>query len=259
MRASVLKSLTFIIAAALLCAVDARSVYPRSGLVRKRDVRGSRPRPVVYLAVGDSTGVGVGAERGGYVERLFARVESARPGSRLVNLCASAAATADILKQLGDGAEGRATNVPEGRATLVTVGVGANDLIRGVPAEQFARNFEEIVVRIKERTSAAILLMNIPDLSLAPAVPAYMRESARRHVNAFNERIDDVARRHDLSVVDLYGRSREFAARPEFFSRDGIHPSDAGYEFWARLVWPDVEKVINARRRGVRPKRIKRA
>ena len=186
-----------------------------------------------------------------YVERLFARARRARPGSRLVNLCASAAATADILKRMGDGTEGR--------ATLVTVDVGVNDLIRGVTAEQFARNYEEIIVRLKERTSATILLMNIPDVSLAPAVPAYMRESARRHVNAFNERIDDVARRHDLFVIDLYGRSREFAARPEFFSRDGIHPSDAGYEFWARLVWPDVEKAINTRRRGVRPKRINRA
>jgi lysophospholipase L1-like esterase len=252
MRASVLKTLALVVAAALLCAVDARSVYPRPGLVRKKDARGDRRRPIVYLAVGDSTGVGVGAERGGYVARLFARVERARPGSRLVNLCASAAATADVLKQMGD-------DVPAGRATLVTVGVGANDLIRGVTAEQFARNYEEIVVRLKERTSAAVLLMNIPDLSLAPAVPAYMRESARRHVNAFNERIDDVARRHGLSVIDLYGRSREFAARQEFFSRDGIHPSDAGYEFWARLVWPDVERAINARRRGPRPKRIKRA
>ncbi len=175
----------------------------------------------------------------------------ARPGSRLINLCASAAATADILKQLGDA--------DEARATLVTVGIGANDLIRGVTAEQFARNYEEMIARLKERTGASILLMNIPDVSLAPAVPAYMRESARRHVNAFNERIDDVARRHGLPVIDLYGRSREFAARPEFFSRDGIHPSDAGYEFWARLVWPDVEKAINARRRGPRPKRINRA
>lgn len=251
MRASVLKSLAFVIASALLCAFDARPVRPHSGLVRKRDARGAKRGPVVYLALGDSTGVGVGAERGGYVERLFARVASARPGSRLINFSASAAATADILKQMGD--------VPGGRATLVTVGIGANDLIRGVTAEQFARNYEEMVVRLEERTSATILLMNIPNVSLAPAVPAYMRETARRHVNAFNERIDDVARRHGLSVIDLYGRSRKFAARPEFFSRDGIHPSDAGYEFWAQLAWPDVGKAINARRRGVRPKRINRA
>lgn len=258
MRAKIRKSLTLVIAAACVAAtlprsVEARPAPARARVARKSEARGGRTRPVVYLAVGDSTGVGVGAQHGGYVARLFARIERARPGSRLVNLCASALATSDVLERLDRAPEGESAR----GATLVTVGVGANDLIRGVEADTFARNYEEMVVRLKERatgTRARILVMNIPDLSLAPAVPAYLRESARRHVEAFNRRISEIARRHGLVVFDLYARSREFAARPEFFSRDGVHPSDAGYDFWARLVWPEVEKLINPHR-GRPPKK----
>src|SRR5215213_2043326 len=73
---------------------------------------------VIYVALGDSTGVGVGArEGGGYVARLFERVERARPGSRLVNLCVSGATTGDVLRaQVG--------RVGEAGPSLVTVGIG---------------------------------------------------------------------------------------------------------------------------------------
>ena len=202
----------------------------------------AKSRPVVYLALGDSTGVGVGAGHGGYAARLYSRIERERPGSRLVNLCATGAATADLLGV-------QVERAGEARPTLVTVGVGANDLIRGVTAEQFARNFEEVVVGLRRQTDAPVVVMNIPDMSLAPAVPAYMRESARRHIRIFNERIAEVAGRYGLPVVDLFGRSTEFSSHPEFFSSDGLHPSDAGYEYWAGLLWPYAEKMLGERRR----------
>jgi len=207
-----------------------------------------KPRPVVYLALGDSTGVGVGSGNGGYVARLYSRIERGRPGSRLVNLCATGAATADLLGvQVG--------RAGEARPTLVTVGVGANDLIRGVTAEQFARNFEEVVVRLRRQTDAPVVVMNIPDMSLAPAVPAYMRDSVRRHIRVFNERIAEVAGRYGLPVLDLFGQSPEFSSHTEYFSHDGLHPSDAGYDYWAGLLWPYAEKLLGGRTSRARRRR----
>jgi lysophospholipase L1-like esterase len=31
---------------------------------------------------------------------------------------------------------------------------------------------------------------------------------------------------------------------PEYFSSDGFHPSDKGYELWATQMWPTVARVI---------------
>lgn len=198
--------------------------------------------PVVYLALGDSTGAGVGSSNAsGYARRLFLRIKHSRPGSLLVNGCQNGATTQDLLHhQMKD-----LSNI---HPTLITIGVGANDLIRGVKPEDFGRNYESILLRLTGQTKAEIILMNIPDLSLAPAVPSYMRETARRHIIGFNKQIEVIAGRHNVVVVDLYAMTPEFSKHPKFFSGDGIHPSDTGYEFWAKAIWPTVQAALNKQR-----------
>src|SRR5215204_7510499 len=107
--------------------------------------------PIVYVALGDSTGAGVGARKGGYVQRLFNRLVERRPESRLINLCVSGATTADVLR--GQLERGVAMN-PD----LVTVGIGINDIGHGLTLEQFSKNYEEILSTLKEKTSAQIIV-----------------------------------------------------------------------------------------------------
>jgi acyl-CoA thioesterase I len=198
-----------------------------------------RGAPVVYVALGDSTGVGVGASRGGgYVARLFERVERVRPGSRLVNLCVSGATTGDVLKtQVG--------RVGDAQPSLVTVGIGINDLVRMATTEQFARNFERLVTLLRAQTDAPVVVSNLPDISYAPRVPTLLRKEARRRLVRFNERIAVAAARHGLYLADSFEKSAAVVpTHPEFFSPDGFHPSDEGYEFWAFEMWPVVKRAL---------------
>lgn len=199
----------------------------------------SKGEPIVYVALGDSTGVGVGARKGGgYVARLFERIERVRPGSRLVNLCVSGATTGDALRaQVG--------RVGEATPSLVTLGVGINDLVRQATSEQFAHNFEEIVTRLRAQTEAPAVVSNLPDISHAPVVPVFLREEARRRLILFNEHIADAAARHRLHLADTFEKSAAvIPTHPEFFSPDGFHPSDEGYEFWAFEMWPAVKRAL---------------
>ena len=194
---------------------------------------------VVYVALGDSTGVGVGARKGGgYVARLFERMGRVRPGSRLVNLCVSGATTGDLLRaQVG--------RVGDARPALVTVGIGINDLTRQATPEQFAHNLGEIVTRLRAQTAAPVVVSNLPDVSHAPAVPVFLREEARRRLLLFNGCIAGVAARHGLHLADSFEKSAAvIPAHPEFFSPDGFHPSDEGYEYWAFEMWPTVKKAL---------------
>lgn len=195
--------------------------------------------PVVYVALGDSTGVGVGARKGGgYVARLFQRVERLRPGSRLVNLCVSGATSADVLRS-------QAGRVGAEAPTLVTLGVGINDVTRQVEPEQFARNLEEIVGRLRAQTAAPVVVSNLPDVSHAPAVPAFLREEARSRILMFNARVGEAAARHGLFLADSFEKSAAvIPTHPEFFSPDGFHPSEEGYEFWAFEMWPTVKRAL---------------
>ncbi len=194
---------------------------------------------VVYTALGDSTGVGVGArEGGGYVARLFERIRKERPSARLHNFCVSGATTEDLLR-------GQLTPAIATRPTLVTIGIGINDIGHGMPIETFARNYEEIVKRLKAETSAKIVVTNIPDISFAPVVPSSAREETRRHINLFNEKLEAIAKRYELLVVDTYSEThRMIPSHPEFFSEDGFHPSAEGYEYWAEAMWPKVKEAI---------------
>jgi acyl-CoA thioesterase I len=51
-----------------------------------------------------------------------------------------------------------------------------------------------------------------------------------------------------MHLVDLFAASRQFLPhRPDFFCRDGFHPSDAGYEQWAELMLPLIRPLVDRR------------
>ena len=195
---------------------------------------------IVYVALGDSTGAGVGAKDGGYVARLFKKIEERRPGSTLSNVCVSGATTEDLLRdQLQKGV---ALN-PD----LVTVGIGINDIGHGLTLEQFSKNYEEILSTLKDKTHAQIVVANIPDVSSAPRIPSSMKSEYQRQIDQFSQRLEEIANRHGVPVFDVYSITKtELPSHPEYFSNDGFHPSDEGYELWATHMWPTVAKVIGA-------------
>ena len=194
--------------------------------------------PIVYVALGDSTGAGVGARQGGYVARLFKRIEERRPGSSLINLCVSGATTDDVLR--GQLERGVARD-PD----LVTLGIGINDIGHGFTLDQFSKNYEQILTTLKEKTRARIVVTNIPDISSAPVVSGSMRNRYQRQIIEFSRTLGEIAARHGVTVFDIYSiTTQELPSHPEYFSSDGFHPSDAGYELWAETMWPTVAGVI---------------
>ncbi len=195
--------------------------------------------PIVYVALGDSTGSGVGAKNGGYVLRLFNRLVQRRPGSKLTNLCVSGATTDDLVRDQLD--RGTAMN-PD----LVTVGIGINDIGHGLPIDRFARNYEKILTTLREKTHAKIVVTNIPDISSAPRIPTQMRFGYQQQIIKFNQRLEEIAKGQGVTIFDMYTISKdELPLHPEYFSSDGFHPSDRGYELWAEQMWPTLAKVID--------------
>jgi len=211
---------------------------PKQGNVNNRSPMKSGP--IVYVALGDSTGVGQGASNGGYVDRLFRKLEVQRPGSRLLNLCVSGATTIDVVREQLD--EGIAA-----KPDLVTLGVGINDIGHGLSLQGFARNYQSILDRLKKEPHAVVIVTNIPDISSAPRIPSAMRDEYQRTIDQFNQKLQEIATTSAVIVFDIYTITREqLPAHPEFFSADGFHPSDAGYEMWAEQMWPTLLKMIGS-------------
>jgi lysophospholipase L1-like esterase len=192
---------------------------------------------IIYAALGDSTGTGLGARNGGYVELLFTRIQQVRPGSRLVNLSTAWATSADVLKsQMG--------KVAESHPTLVTVGIGINDVLQGVGEQEFEQNYEKIISQL-DKIKTVTVIVNLADLSVAPMLLRSPGSGTELRIRSFNQCITRVATRHNLKLVDLYNATKDILrVHPELFSADGLHPSDAGYKLWADTMWPLIKQAI---------------
>jgi acyl-CoA thioesterase-1 len=238
--AFVMALITLIIMGGLLCVVVyVKLINPPHGKMSDDIRMTEKKEAIIYAALGDSTGVGVGArEGGGYPARLLKRINEVRPGSKLTNVCVSGATTDDVLR-------GQIEPALASRPTLITLGIGINDVGHGMSVERFAQNYETIITRL-EAARATIVVTNIPDVSLAPVASSMAgRDEYLRRITLFNERISDIASRHGLLMVDAFNATRDAIPRsPDFFSEDGFHPSDKGYEYWAETMWPTIKKVL---------------
>ncbi|ATB31767.1 SGNH/GDSL hydrolase family protein [Melittangium boletus] len=187
-----------------------------------------------YVALGDSSGVGVGGRQGGYVEHLFQRLRRTRDGVGLLNLAVSGATSATVLS-------GQLARAQRASPHVVTLGVGINDLWRGVTPGQFESHMDQLAHGLVA-TGARVVVSNLPDMSLAPVA----RLAANflplplivERIGAFNQALERVISRHGLHPVDLHTPSRVELPTGDFFSADGFHPSDAGYQRMAEHFWP---------------------
>jgi lysophospholipase L1-like esterase len=199
-----------------------------------------------YVALGDSTGLGVGDQAdGGYPERLFRRLKLAGINAGILNLAQSGATTSDVLQW-------QVQKAVSTRPALITVAIGANDLWRMVPLGTFEMNLKRIASAL-EPTESEIVVSNLVDLTHAPIAQLVdlalriPRALFARRVQEMNDRLNALGRRPRFTVVDVFSiTSRELPSHPEYFGPDGFHPSRAGYDRWAELMWPAVERVADA-------------
>ena len=196
---------------------------------------------VVYVALGDSTVEGIGASSADatYVSRVHARLRAHYPRAVVHNLGVGGATSADVLG-------GQVDRAVELAPHLVTLSVGPNDVTGRVSAEAYGRNVDAILTRLREKTRAVVVVNSLPDLAVTPRFRRSPMATRVGHLSVeFNEvlarRVDD----HGFVLVDLYHPSQtEVPAHPELVSRDGYHPSDAGYARWAELLWSGIEPRI---------------
>ena len=225
--------------AVVLIAGIGRSAFADQGHARRLPKNGTRG--LTYVALGDSTVYGIGAnvpERN-YVSRLYERLRSVYPEARMINLGVGGATGADVV----NGQLGRAVAL---RPDLVTLSIGPNDITKGRDVGEYERDIETVLRTLLGETAAVLVVNLIPDLTVTPRFRG--REEAAevgRRVALFNEALGRQARAYGVEVVDLFMPSRQEVPRsPELIAADGYHPSDQGYARWAELMWWGVESRI---------------
>jgi lysophospholipase L1-like esterase len=203
----------------------------------------TRQPSVVYVALGASDAVGIGAadpNTQGYVPRLIARLPA---DAESVNLGISGET---LHKALVEELPGALSKHP----TLVTVWLAANDFRDCAALGAYTADLNTLLDRLKSGTKAQVFVANLPDMSLLPAMQPAADGSVGCYQNAtrssihaltqqWNAAIDGSIAKHGDTLVDLF--SSDLASHPDYIYSDGFHPTSAGYARLADLFWAQIQ------------------
>jgi lysophospholipase L1-like esterase len=204
-----------------------------SACARETTVARSEPRPLTYVAIGASDSAGVGANQPDQESWPAVLQRKLPSGSKLVNLGVSGSLLHQAIDQ-------QLPVALDSDPDLVTVWLAVNDYAARVPLDRYAADLDLLLAELRAKTGAAVLVGNVPDLSALPSASRF----DLKDVDRWNAAIDETARRHDVTLVDLRATWREVKEHPEYISSDGFHPSTVGYQKLADLFYASAATTL---------------
>jgi len=186
------------------------------------------PIPERFLALGDSFTIGTGTTPDRSFPAVLARLwtESGR-SVVLSNPAVNGYTTDDLI-------DAELPLVVSFRPTLVTLLIGANDIVQGSSDDRYRRQLRSIHERVRaDAPDARVIALPQPDWSLSPAGSGFGDLAAiARKIERFNEIARDEADRARAVWIDLFPLMRD-QGRRKMFASDGLHPSAESYAEWA--------------------------
>lgn len=138
---------------------------------------------------------------------------------------------------------GLASDRPTGRYDIVTLLIGVNNQYRGRTRDEYDAELRALLARATafagDRPSR-VFVVSIPDWGVTPFAAGRDVGRIAAEIDAFNDVKRAAAARAGAQFVDITAISRRAAAEPALLAADGLHPSGAMYEEWARLMLPRV-------------------
>jgi len=190
-----------------------------------------------YVALGDSFTIGTSV---GTAERWPEQLAARMPELELVaNLGVNGFTSGDVI-------DVELPQLPQLRPELVTLLIGVNDVVQGVPEAPYRGNVADILDALMRQVGASrVLVVTTPDYTVTPAGADYgdpaTQAAAIRRNNAINT---ELAEARGIAVVDIYDLSLRAGEDRSLVASDGLHPSGAQYALWVERIAPVVAGIV---------------
>ncbi len=186
-----------------------------------------------YVALGDSLTAGVGTES--YTEilpyRLAEKLTGADRQVELSNFSVSGITTVDLVNYL-------VPKAIKAQPEAITILIGVNDIHNMVLADEFAKNYEEMLSRLTKETKAQIYVISIPFIGSDKLMSPFYQTLFGTRTQQFNAIIKKLADKYQVKYINLYGPTvKLFKSSGSHYSADLFHPSAAGYQLWADIIY----------------------
>lgn len=181
----------------------------------------------LVVAFGDSlfAGYNLGPDQG-FAPALERRLAAEGVDARVFNAGVSGDTSAAGLQRLAFTLDGL-----ERKPDLVILGLGANDMLRGLDPGATRANLDAILAELKKREIPAMLTGMV-------AAPNMGADYAAK----FNPIYPDLAKKYGLTLYPFFLDG--VIGNPGLLLPDGIHPNDRGIDAIVQRVSPLVEKQI---------------
>ena len=190
-----------------------------------------------YVALGDSYTIGTSVDEGErWPNQLVARIGNL---DLVANLAVNGYTSGDLLEHELPALEGHAPQ-------FVSVLIGVNDVVQGVPDAIYAANVAVILDRLLELVP--------PDRILCAATPDYTRTPRGADYGDPERQSDGIVRANAILREACEQRSITFVAAtfdislqasddPALVASDGLHPSGEQYRRWVDAIEPLMPQV----------------
>jgi acyl-CoA thioesterase-1 len=191
-----------------------------------------------YVALGDSYTIGTSVgSRERWPDQLVASL-----GGHLIlaaNLGVNGYTSRDVIRRELPELERHA---PE----FVSILIGVNDVVQGVPASEYRRNaatiLDELLVRLRP---SRILAVGTPDYTVTPEGARFGDPRSQSAAIAENNAtLHELSETRGIAFVDIFDLSRRAAMDPSLVANDGLHPSGAQYALWVDRIGPVVRRLL---------------
>jgi acyl-CoA thioesterase-1 len=194
-----------------------------------------------YVALGDSYTIGTSVEMADrFPNQLVAALGPDEPTLRLVaNLGVNGYTSADLI-----GKELPALDALD--PAFVTVLIGVNDVVQGVPIDTYRANAVTILDALRGRLPAdRIVTLAVPDYTVTPSGADY-GDPRQQHdgIVATNDVMGQLSEARGIVFVDTFDLSLRAADDRSLVAGDGLHPSGAQYGLWVERLVPVVRRLL---------------
>ncbi len=193
------------------------------------------------MALGDSYTIGTSVEAAERVpEQLAGALGPSEPSLELVaNLGVNGYTSADLIRD-------ELPALDDLRPQFVTVLIGVNDVVQGVPGDTYEANVVTILDTLLARLPAdRIVSIAIPDYTVTPAGGDY-GDPRQQHdgIVANNAVMERLSGERGITFVDIFDISLRAADDRSLVADDGLHPSGAQYALWVDRLVPMVKRLL---------------